>query len=732
MKAPSIRFPVVVRCAALAACAAATHASAEAPAGPRSTSLPEVVVSATRSERSIADVPASVTVISRERIRDTPGDSIDDVIRTVPGLELPIASSYQLHPTSNFPSMLGTKNSITSHVLVMVDGVPLNDAYEGFVQWNRVPKENVERVEVVRGGGATLWGTYALGGVVNIITRTPERNRFSADVGFGSYGTYRADLYGTPVFSDAFKLSLSYNRYSTDGFDQVPPGAATPGYFPRPASAYQKTSFDSDNLQAVANFRIDPSLTGLARLTYHENEQPQFVLVPMSTSQRTWNLDFRLEKAFTPRDKLSFTAFRNQGVFRTNNQSYNDNFTPSCGGGTVYCIASPADQGESFLSNLHHAVANDWGGSLVWQKGFGNMPLSMSLGADVRQIEATEDVQSFTRIFGVPVDVPDPANTGSFGGRQRFLGAFAQLSWFPVDRLEIAPSLRVQRWKNYDGSVLQAVAPNAPGAQPDKDVDDVSARVSARYEVTQEVAVRGALYKAFNAPTLDNLYRTFSANGFTIYSNPNLDPENLYGGEIGLDLQGTAGRMGLTFFQNSIHDYIAFASDANGNFINQNLGKTKAQGLAAYADLAISATLRASFGYTYTRAQVRSSAAHLDWIGEQLAFIPRHKADVALRYGTDRFRADVLARFASKSYGVNGLQFNAIDPTVPLTQSAFPQGMHAIVDVNLAYSSNRRLEVYLRAANLFDRRYVANNDAFAPPLLGTPRTVFAGVRVQLE
>src|SRR5581483_4991401 len=69
-----------------------------------------VVVTPTRDERMLADVPASVSVVTREQIRGTPGDSIDDVIRTVPGLETTVASSYQLHPTSSFPSMLGTKN----------------------------------------------------------------------------------------------------------------------------------------------------------------------------------------------------------------------------------------------------------------------------------------------------------------------------------------------------------------------------------------------------------------------------------------------------------------------------------------------------------------------------------------------------------------------------------------------------------------------------------------------
>ena len=103
---------------------------------------------------------------------------------------------------------------------------------------NRAPKENVERVEIVGGGGGSLWGTYALGGVVNIITRRPERNRFSADAGYGTYGTYRVDLYGTPVFTNPLKISLSYNRYATDGFNQVAPGSATPGFFPRAASAF--------------------------------------------------------------------------------------------------------------------------------------------------------------------------------------------------------------------------------------------------------------------------------------------------------------------------------------------------------------------------------------------------------------------------------------------------------------------------------------------------------------
>jgi len=529
-------------------------------------------------------------------------------------------------------------------------------------------------------------------------------------------------VYGTPVFSEAFRLSLSYNRYQTDGYAQVPAGAATPGFFARPAEFYQNTSFNSDNLQGVATFKVDRTLYGLVRFTLHQNEQPEFVLKPMHTDQKTQNFDLQLNKELDGTSKLALAAFRNHGVFRTFNASYNDN--PAG-------ITTPADQGEPFLSNNHRADATDYGGSVVWRKYVSEYVQSVSLGADFRQIRAQEHVDSFTRAFGVPVDVPDPANTGDFGGKQKFYGAFAQASVFPVRELEIAPSVRFQRWQNYDGVLLQTPAPGTPGPQPSRTVDDTSGRLSVRYQVAQPFALRGAVYKAFNAPTLDNLYRTFSANGFTIFSNPNLNPEKLYGGEAGFDAATGPARSTVLLFQNEIHDYIAFASDASGNFVNQNLGKTRSEGLIATTDIDLTQSLTAHLGYTYTRARLVSTETHPDWLGEQLAYVPKNKADASLTYREGPVRTSVIVRYASKTSGVNGEQFNAIDPATPLTQAAFQQDAYTLVDLSFAYAFNKRFEGYLRVANLFDHRYIANNDAFAPPLLGAPRTVFAGVRFQL-
>src|SRR5512140_3156358 len=97
-------------------------------------SLESVVVTATRSARSISDVPESVSVVSAEAIADTPGQALDDVLRRSASVDLPNAASYQLHPTADNISMRGLGGI---RALVLLDGVPMNDPFFGYLQWSR-------------------------------------------------------------------------------------------------------------------------------------------------------------------------------------------------------------------------------------------------------------------------------------------------------------------------------------------------------------------------------------------------------------------------------------------------------------------------------------------------------------------------------------------------------------------------------------------------------------------
>ena len=118
--------------------------------------LDEVIVTATRSARALADIPASASVVTATEVQDTPAQSLDDVLRHVPGVNLPIQSGIEAHPTADNVSMRGLGGI---HALVLLDGVPLNDPFFGYVQWGRIPMEAVDHIEVVRGGGSPFGAT---------------------------------------------------------------------------------------------------------------------------------------------------------------------------------------------------------------------------------------------------------------------------------------------------------------------------------------------------------------------------------------------------------------------------------------------------------------------------------------------------------------------------------------------------------------------------------------------
>jgi outer membrane cobalamin receptor len=189
------------------------------PKQPKELTVEPVVVTATRTERSLADMPVSVSVVTRQDVKDAPAIGTDDILRTVPGINMPFLNSFTQHPTGNLPGMRGLGDLRT---LVLVDGVPLNDPFFGTAQWNMVPKETIERVEVVRGGASSLWGHAAMGGVINIITRNAGDRTVSQSLMGGSNGTFRTNTYVSNRINDRFGISANVNYQQTDGYTKTP------------------------------------------------------------------------------------------------------------------------------------------------------------------------------------------------------------------------------------------------------------------------------------------------------------------------------------------------------------------------------------------------------------------------------------------------------------------------------------------------------------------------------
>jgi len=116
--------------------------------------LDPVIVTVTRTEQRAGDAPADVTVLTRQDIDRSPSQTLDDLLRQVPGFSLfRRTSSVVGHPTTQGVSLRGIGPSGTSRALVLLDGVPINDPFGGWVYWDKIPLASIEQVEVVRGGG---------------------------------------------------------------------------------------------------------------------------------------------------------------------------------------------------------------------------------------------------------------------------------------------------------------------------------------------------------------------------------------------------------------------------------------------------------------------------------------------------------------------------------------------------------------------------------------------------
>jgi outer membrane cobalamin receptor len=660
-------------------------------ADPGPDTIESVVVTATRSERPLNDVPESVSVVSAQNIADTPAQALDDILRRSASVDLPNATSYQVHPTANNISMRGLGGI---RALVLLDGVPINDPFFGYLQWSRVPLELIDQVEIVRGGGATLWGNYAMGGVINIRTKEPVGDQVAFEGSGGSYGTYRANAFGSYLASDAARFALSAGRNHTDGFMQIGPDVRGPVNVP--------TAFTSNNAAFRGGFDLSPTLKANARVDYFDNDQTLQTRLSHN-AQHTWNYAGSLEQSFSKDATLTLTAFGSDSNFTTDNTGGFDGV--------------PENEAE-FLQNVHRTPVKDMGASLVWSQSLNMGWLrSYSTGFDYHRI-AGEDIADIFDETGTRI------RTDIGRGKQSFWGGFVQASIRPIEPLEVLASLRYQSFRNFDAF---DGTPGGLGNAPDTSETSVDPRVSVRYALTDTFALRGAYYTAFRAPTLDNLYRAFSVPFGIFYANPQLVPENLKGGEVGFDVHTSRLRAQVSAYTNSIDNLITsrnldFGELPPGFFFgsrNINAGKARSRGIELETQMQMISGLSAAFSYTYAESEITSNDLDPLSVGKQIGGVPRNRASVGVTYVSPRgWRVTPQFRWVQSSFADN-------DHTLPVDSQR-------IVDLAASYSFSKALEVFVHIENLFNQHYIADNSGFNPPLRGTPFSAFVGARVRLR
>lgn len=201
------------------------------------TSSPEPIhTSITVTDRIAAEAPAVVTTIGAQQLQDTPGFSIDDRLRnSVAGFSLfRRSSSVVAHPTTQGVSLRGLGSSGASRTLVLLDGIPMNDPFGGWVYWDRFSPDELARIEVIEGASTSAFGDRAMGGTIGFISREPERLHLVSRYEGGSENTQEVSAGFSNLWTH-WAASADIRALTTDGYFIVP--SSIRGAVDQPASS---------------------------------------------------------------------------------------------------------------------------------------------------------------------------------------------------------------------------------------------------------------------------------------------------------------------------------------------------------------------------------------------------------------------------------------------------------------------------------------------------------------
>lgn len=189
--------------------------TAAAQTAPSVSQLDQVVVTASRTAQLESNVLGDVTVIDDKELQQAGQSSISEVLARHHGV--------QFYSSGGPQTVTGVylRGAGPSQTLVLVDGVRINSSTQGGANWNAIDPATIDHIEIVRGAASSLYGSDALGGVINIITRKPEKNRATsawANIGYGSYDTFKSST-GFSGAAQGWDYSLSSSLAQSSGFN---------------------------------------------------------------------------------------------------------------------------------------------------------------------------------------------------------------------------------------------------------------------------------------------------------------------------------------------------------------------------------------------------------------------------------------------------------------------------------------------------------------------------------
>ncbi|MEN6413605.1 MAG: TonB-dependent receptor [Veillonellales bacterium] len=661
--------------------------------------LDTVVVTATKIAQPVKDVPASVTVITAEELKKMNVTTVDQALVRAAGVYDYRPKGLSSGVTSNNISLRGFNGA--GSTLVLLDGQPLNQAYNGLVSWSAIPVESVERIEVVKGSASALYGSNAMGGVINIITKSPQKSQAQVSARYESDNTWVRRVGVSDKLSEKWSYRFDYEKKTTDGYptslitNTAPPG--TPSTDKNGKKVYiigdtGDNNWTQDNWNGKLAYDISDKRKLIFDVMHNKYdygyEAYHYYLSGKATNKSLLGLPGGEES------NVYALGYRDQGSGLTMNIGVNDvlhewyiGSAQSINGGTGHISDAPSRRWNVDVQQELQPTAKD----------------RSVIGINYRNDWIHNQESYLSNLFN------HSSITGTYPysqaeGRSRTLGIFGQNEHKMNDKLSLTLGARYDSWKSYDGmNQDNRNGVKSPTYYSDRSDSAFSPKIALQYTMADKSNLHLSWGKSFQAPDLYTMYRSYDSisGGVTTHyeGNPDLKPQKVTSIELGWNKKiNEKTNISAAYFHNDITNIIYQQTLSPTLKKQQNAGEGSTNGVELEISRQFTANWSGFFNYTYQRATISSNPAVPASEGKLVQNAPEQMLNFGVDYQKNKWRANLSGSYVSKRYTTDG--------NTDIVNNVYgSRDPYFIANTSVAYQWDSRNTVTFGVNNLFNRQY---------------------------
>ncbi len=574
----------------------------------------EIIVGAEKNfEEETLDIPVRTKTVGIQEINSTPAISPEKILQGISGVN--VSSESGIFSSTDI-SMRGLGGNTKGGTLVVVDGSPVNKSDAGSVNWSMIDKDNIASMSIIKGPGSVIFGSNAMGGIINITTRRPAE-RFSADISssYGTYNTFDTKLRLSGISKESKFYWKSFTSYrKSDGYINTP----------------DEIIKENDSI-VVPVYLEEFALSGLAGYSFDDKNSVELSVNYFDDTKGRGVKIYEFAGANTQRNTIhGFAKYRGNlgslklfaNIFVLYEDYFRLNEYYSDGEYALYEINSARlENGAKFMTQYNLSESVELTAGAEYKSGSVNGADIYYTSTDIIRNKGKLDIMSG---FIQAKIKPSGTHFTIVPGIRYDFAVFSN-ALFSIEN----PSYSIEYLSEYQFSNTSPVSWSS-----------FSPKLSAEYAFTDNTKLFATIAKGFRAPVLDDLCRSDQIKGGFRIANPEISPEYLYSFETGADVKFTERLYAeISVYYNIGKDFMYLLS--TGDSVNMgytiapvyktdNIGEVKIYGVETDLNYSLNKKFNVFVNHTWnqsviSRFVVNPEGAGTDLTGKFLTDIPDHK-----------------------------------------------------------------------------------------------------------